>query len=637
MERRTKAATESGVLLLVIAAILIAVNALSALGGYKRIDTTKAEKYTLSKGSANLVKSLKKDKIKVDAYVTKGLPKLDAFVRDLRDLLIEYQANSDGKFEFSIIEAKEEKDKEAAKDAGLIAQSFADTNQDEDKLEATKGYMGLVFNYGTERDAIKFLPPGQTDGLEFWITNKIREVRDKAEGIKHKIGVLQGHDEIKLTDANLAPPNAGRYAIQPIIQQNFTFYQFQDVDLKGGEAEIDDSLDGLIITQPGKDISEKELRRIDQFVMKGKSLAIFASAVNVKSGDATMNAELNNHGIDKLVEGYGIKVKKDVVLDFGRSFRVGVMTQTGMPATALFPQFINVEDDSRYEGDEKRLDTAFPTFFRVPQVIWPFASSVELDKTKQPEIAENDCKPVPAGQPTRCMKVIARSTQYAIHDTADKVDLKPFRAWKPKGTWEQFGLAATVEGPMKSAFPTGDKMGVDAPEKSKAPARVLLVSSSQFLANPLARAGAGQEMQGQMGMPPMGGDEQLQQLAMPYAQLVLTTTILSFKNTLDWITGDTDLSGRVREDPRRADVVVRTSREARNGGRRRRREKTRRRREANPPSHAALDRDRPDPRSAVALRSLRFDSLAVANVIAPKSQPRLNRAERTAHSARKED
>jgi ABC-type uncharacterized transport system involved in gliding motility auxiliary subunit len=540
MERRTKAATESGVLLLVIAAILVAVNALSAIGGYKRIDTTKAEKYTLSRGSANLVKSLKKDKIKVDAYVTKGLPKLDAFVRDLRDLLQEYQANGDGKFEFRIIEAKDEKDKDAAKEAGLVAQSFADTNQDEDKLEATKGYMGLVFNYGTERDAIKFLPPGQTDGLEFWITNKIREVRDKAEGIKHKIGVLQGHDEIKLTDANLAPPNAGRYAIQPIITQNFTFYQFQDVDLKGGDAEIDETLDGLIITQPGKDISEKELRRIDQFVMKGKSLAVFASAVNVKGSDATMNAELNNHGLDKLLEGYGIKVKKDVVLDFGRSFRVGVMTQTGMPATALFPQFINVEDDSRYEGDEKRLDTAFPSFFRVPQVIWPFASSLELDRTKQPEVAADK------------MKIIARSTQYAIHETTDKVDLKPFRAWKPKGTWEQFGIGATVEGPLKSAFLTGDKQGVEAPEKSKAPARILVVSSSQFLANPLARAGAGQEMGGQMGMPPMGGDEQLQQLAMPYAQMVLTTTILSFKNTLDWITGDTDLlavSAKILAEP----------------------------------------------------------------------------------------
>ena len=49
------------------------------------------------------------------------------------------------------------------------------------------------------------------------------------------------------------------------------------VDLKGGDIAVDENLDGLIITQPGKDLTEKELRRIDQFVMKGKSLAVIAS------------------------------------------------------------------------------------------------------------------------------------------------------------------------------------------------------------------------------------------------------------------------------------------------------------------------------------------------------------------------
>ena len=41
-------------------------------------------------------------------------------------------------------------------------------------------------------------------------------------------------------------------AIQGIITQNFPFYTFQDVDLKGGETEIPDELDGLLVTQPGK-------------------------------------------------------------------------------------------------------------------------------------------------------------------------------------------------------------------------------------------------------------------------------------------------------------------------------------------------------------------------------------------------
>ena len=47
MERKTKAATESLVLVLIIALILVGVNALSALGIYTKKDLTKSERYTL--------------------------------------------------------------------------------------------------------------------------------------------------------------------------------------------------------------------------------------------------------------------------------------------------------------------------------------------------------------------------------------------------------------------------------------------------------------------------------------------------------------------------------------------------------------------------------------------------------------
>src|SRR5580698_3951540 len=205
MEKKTKAATESGVLILIIAAILVAVNALGVLGIHKRIDTTKNEKFTLSKGSGNLLRSLKQN-MQVDAYVTRGLPKLDAFVRDLRDLLQEYKNASGGKFDYTLIDSKDEETKKKAKDAGLIEQPFGEASGTEDeKAAVTQGFMGLVLKYGEQQDVIKFLPPDRTDGLEFWVTNKIREIRDMGDDIHHKIGVLTGHDELKPSDNNLAP------------------------------------------------------------------------------------------------------------------------------------------------------------------------------------------------------------------------------------------------------------------------------------------------------------------------------------------------------------------------------------------------------------------------------------------------
>src|SRR5580700_5640239 len=264
MEKRKQTALETGALIAIVAAILVALNALSALGLYARKDVTRTEKYTLSKGSGSLLRSMKQELV-IDAYVTRGLPKLDAFVRDLRDLLQEYKNAGGGKFDYSIIEPKDEDTKKKAKDAGLIEQPFGEASANDEKAAVTQGFMGLVFRYGEQQDVIKFLPPERTDGLEFWISNKIREIRDKGDDIHHKVGVLSGHDEIKTTDNNLAPANMGKISMQGIITQNFPFYTFQDVDLKGGDTEISDELDGLLITQPGKDISAKALRRSDEF------------------------------------------------------------------------------------------------------------------------------------------------------------------------------------------------------------------------------------------------------------------------------------------------------------------------------------------------------------------------------------
>jgi ABC-type uncharacterized transport system involved in gliding motility auxiliary subunit len=528
MEKRKKTALESGALILIVAAILVAVNALSALGVYARKDVTKDEKFTLSKGSGNLLRSMKQQ-LTAEAYVTKGLPKLDAFVRDLRDLLQEYKNAGGGKFEYSIIESKDEDTKKKAKDAGLAEQPFGEASDTDEKAAVTQGFMGILFKYGEQQEVIKFLPPDRTDGLEFWITNKIREIRDKGDDIHHKIGVLTGHDEIKPSDNDLVPTNMGKFSMQGIITQNFPFYTFQDVDLKNGDSEISDDLDGLIITQPGKDLSDKELRRIDQFVMKGKALAVFASAVNIKANDATMNATLSLHGLDKLLEGYGVGVNKDVVLDLWRHVRVVVPTAGGMAAAEL-QQILQVQDDSRLSGKEQLVDTSFPCLFRVQDIAVPFASSLSIKADKQPDTK---------------IKVVMRSSPAAVHLTGDTADLRPFQKWAPKlkgMKQEQFPLAADVEGTLKTAFPEGDKQGVETPMQSAKPARVFVFASSQFLANPLARAGNGPDM-GQYGMmmPNVGGDEQLLMIAGPYAQQFITGSILVFKNTLDWLSGDTDL------------------------------------------------------------------------------------------------
>jgi hypothetical protein len=141
------------------------------------------------------------------------------------------------------------------------------------------------------------------------------------------------------------------------------------------------------------------------------------------------------------------------------------------------------------------------------------------------------------------VRAVARTTPAANSVTTDTVDMSMKDQWEPKPPFEQRVIAATAEGKLKSAFAGKPGEGITAPELAASSSRVLVIASSQFITNPFAYAGNGPEMPQGHQMQMMGnmGDQQLLQFAGPYAQKHLTSTILSLKNTLDWMSGDADL------------------------------------------------------------------------------------------------
>lgn len=219
--------------------------------------------YELARGSIRLMTTLKST-LQIDAYVPKGLPEVEEYAGDLADLLAAYQRGSKGKLKFRLIEPTTPALRQQAKENGLIEQPFASDNAHNGAAIA-QGFLGLVFKYGDKKVVIPQLPHEQSDDLEFWISNKIREIRDEADEIKRRIGVVTGKDELKLSDANLLPNQAEgkRPSIQAILQQAFPFYQIEEVGLGTDRSPIDPALVGLIITQPQKDYTAAELRRID--------------------------------------------------------------------------------------------------------------------------------------------------------------------------------------------------------------------------------------------------------------------------------------------------------------------------------------------------------------------------------------
>src|SRR5262249_50593990 len=150
----------------------------------KRFDLTKNERFTLSRGSARLVREGLDQPMQVDLYVTRGLPKHEILIDDLTDLMNEYERASDSKIHYTVIEAKTDEQRKAAKDAGLQEAAFGEGSETgKDQATISRGFMGMVFKYGSESATIPMIAPERSQGLEFWISNKIREVRDKARNV----------------------------------------------------------------------------------------------------------------------------------------------------------------------------------------------------------------------------------------------------------------------------------------------------------------------------------------------------------------------------------------------------------------------------------------------------------------------
>ncbi|MBI5532402.1 MAG: Gldg family protein [Deltaproteobacteria bacterium] len=475
---------------------------------------------TLCTASTRLASTLTQS-LDIEAFVFRGTPTLDRFVIDLEALLRRYEAAGKGNVHVRIRDSKDPATRNDAIQSGLNELSFGEPT-DGDSATIVTGHMGIVLKYGAEKDLIAALSPDNALGLEFWITSKLRELRAKAEGRVFRVGVLTGHDELKLTESNFM--STGQVSIASVITQNVPYYQFVDVDLRAGEQEIDDALVGLIVTQPGKDLTEKELRRIDRFVMRGHPLAVFAGAANVRAGDATMQATLSTHGLERLLGGYGMEMGRDVVIDTAQPVRVTASTHRGVVSVA-FPSFVEASSDPAKGGGARMLDPSHPVFFRLDTLGLPFASSIELK---------------PARQPGASIRALARSSAQAERATSDTVDLRPSQTWPAPASPQQVVLAAVASGRLSSAFPSGDKMGIDAPARSTKDTRVVLIASSQFLANPVQRAARAPSAA--PAAFPTGGDEALLMLSPSYAQNKLINTILAFKNTLDYLGFEDDFT-----------------------------------------------------------------------------------------------
>ena len=211
----------------------------------------------------------------------------------------------------------------------------------------------------------------------------VRENIDNMIDINEDLGYLSSHDTRPL--APKLPPQLERMQqprpgdlkkLNNLLSKEYTV---KPIDIT--KEEIPESIDTMIIAGPKTNFSDWELLQIDQFLMKGKSLALFIDSFNeIQPKQQSFNYQQPvylplNTGLEKLLDHYGIKVKKSYLMDescFVRKSREGEMKFYFAPI--IKNEFINHK----------------PGFMKnITELITIKVSPLEIDEEK---IKKNDIK-----------------------------------------------------------------------------------------------------------------------------------------------------------------------------------------------------------------------------------------------------
>jgi ABC-type uncharacterized transport system involved in gliding motility auxiliary subunit len=198
------------------------------------------------------------------------------------------------------------------------------------KIEAGNGMIGLVMEYEGKVVTLPLIRiiklPIIGSHYELADMDKMEEIIGKnlesLIDINEDLGYLADHGTLDLAATPLVnPADQNRPEIinnfRTLVSQNYTI---KNVNLK--DQDIPNSLNSLVIVRPTETFTDYELFQIDQFLMQGKSLAIFLDTYRELLPPRQMGAmsqgpryALIKTGLEKILAHYGIRAKNSYVMD----------------------------------------------------------------------------------------------------------------------------------------------------------------------------------------------------------------------------------------------------------------------------------------------------------------------------------
>jgi len=410
----------SGAGLIALAAIVIVSTwVFDSLFQRARFDLTENKLYTLSDGSKNIVKNLA-DPIELQFFfsdkVTQDIPQLRNYAKRVEELLEEYQLNSNGKIKLEVIDPEpfsEAEDKAA--EAGLQSVPL---NQ-----SGSQVYFGLVAsNKSGKKDVIPFFQLDKEELLEYDISKLIYSLSKAKQPV---LGMLTG------LQMNGGFDFMSRSSNQPwvILSQLRQLYDVRTIETD--IAEIKNDIDLLLLVQP-KNLSNKTLYAIDQYVMRGGKVIVFQDPVAESDQMGMMTGEdPGQNALAPLFKSWGVELKdKSILGDAENALRIP-MDRNSAPVRHL--ALLRFTDQNLTPGEVVTANLSqlhFSTAGILAAVKDAGTQFIPLIESSDNSMALDQAKFTPGMDP-----------QTLLDDF--------------KASGERYAVAARIEGKAKSAFPQG--------------------------------------------------------------------------------------------------------------------------------------------------------------------------------------
>lgn len=330
-------------------------------------------------------------------------------------------------------------------------------------VSADRGYAGIVIEHKGSFENIELIEVIRLPifGTQYQIADlsglekAINETVEKVIDINEEIGYLSDHGTPVM--GGLPSHMLGGMQQDSLSNLNKLLsaeYSVKQVSLKDGD--IPDSLSTMIIAGARESFTEYELYQIDQFLMKGRSLAVFVDSFNEirPQGQQGMMNQFQmqrpfwmplNTGLEKLLDHYGMNVRKSIVMD-ENSYKQQMPRQFGGGERQIYfaPIIRNemISKDARYLRNIKGL-------------VMLKASPVEINEQK----AKDNGLDV-----SRLFSSSDRSWEMSGRINLDPVFINP------PGKEEEFKslpMAYIVEGPFPSYFADKPIPEKKVPEKAE--------------------------------------------------------------------------------------------------------------------------------------------------------------------------